>query len=531
VLAESLSDIWGKLLFREEFRRVCDVSAAVAAARDHEMTRVVTEFEGPTAIERIVHAENRGRKRRTGADLGGSAISRYVRTAYAPFTRRNRRSAEIVRAAFSMRSSLRPIASLLLAVAFLLAGNGLQFTLLPLRGHAEAFSAFAIGVIGSGYYVGFVGGCLLAPYVILRAGHIRTFAALVALASVVGLAYPLVTTAGAWVAFRTLNGFCIAGFYLVIESWLNDRATNEARGLVMSAYVMVNFFAFSIGQLMVTLYPIKAEEDFIVAVMLVSLAIIPVALTRSAQPAPIAIVSFRPMQLYRAAPISLIASLVVGAANGAFLSLGPLSVVGNGFGVAEAAIFMSVTTVAGALAQWPVGIMSDRLDRRLVLLVLLVGAALAGVALWMFADTNALLLGIGLLFGALALPGYSLAAAHAYDKTPVRDTVPTAATILLVNACGAVIGPLIASETMALAGPRALFLFTAVTQSLLAAYVFYSIKMHAATATPEKTGFDLAATAPIGAVVTAEALDLTHPSVAVPETYTPPGDDNAAVNG
>lgn len=430
-----------------------------------------------------------------------------------------------------MHSNLRPIASLLLAVAFLLAGNGLQFTLLPLRGHEESFSAFAIGVIGSGYYVGFVSGCLLAPYLILRAGHIRTFAALVALASAVGLAYPLTATVGAWVAFRVLNGFCIAGFYLVIESWLNDRATNQTRGLVMSAYVMVNFFAFTAGQLMVTLYPVKGAEDFMVAAMLISLAIIPVALTRSAQPAPITIVSFRPARLFEAAPVGLVASLVVGAANGAFLTLGPLSIaVTDYFSVAEAAIFMSVATIAGALAQWPIGIISDRLDRRVVLLVLLIAAALAGIVLWLFAETRLLLLTFGFLFGALALPGYSLAAAHAYDKTPTRDTLQTAATVLLVNACGSVVGPILAAETMALAGPRALFLFTAVVQSLLAAYVFYRIMVQAPVSEPEKTGFDLAATAPVGAVVTGETLDPSDPSVVVPETYTPPDSDSAATS-
>jgi MFS family permease len=428
-----------------------------------------------------------------------------------------------------MQSNLRPIASLLLAVAFLLAGNGLQFTLLPLRGNVEDFSDFAIGVIGSAYYVGFVSGCLLAPYLILRAGHIRAFAALVALAVVVGLAYPLAAAVPAWIAFRVVNGFCIAGFYLVIESWLNDRATNQNRGLVMSSYVIVNFAGFTVGQLMVTLYPIKAAEDFMLAGMLASLAIVPVALTRSAQPAPVTIVTFRPMQLYRAAPVGLVASLMIGAANGSFLSLGPLSAADNGFSVAEVAVFMGAATLAGALAQWPVGRLSDRVDRRLVLLALLIGAAATGVILWLFAATSTLLLIFGFLFGALSLPTYSLAAAHAYDKTPVSDTVPTAATILLANACGAVIGPLLASVTMALQGPRALFLFTAVVQGALAAYVFYRTTVQAAVSEPEKTTFDLAATAPVGAVVTGETLDLSDPSVVMPEPYPPPsGDDPAA---
>jgi len=428
-----------------------------------------------------------------------------------------------------MQSNLRPIASLLLAVAFLLAGNGLQFTLLPLRGNVEDFSDFAIGVIGSAYYVGFVSGCLLAPYLILRAGHIRVFAALVALAVVVGLAYPLAAAVPAWIAFRVVNGFCIAGFYLVIESWLNDRATNQNRGLVMSSYVIVNFAGFTVGQLMVTLYPIKAAEDFMLAAMLASLAIVPVALTRSAQPAPVTIVTFRPMQLYRAAPVGLVASLMIGAANGSFLSLGPLSAADNGFSVAEVAVFMGAATFAGALAQWPVGRLSDRVDRRLVLLVLLIGAAVTGVILWLFATTSTLLLTFGFIFGALALPCYSLAAAHAFDKTPVSDTVPTAATILLANACGAVVGPLLASVTMALEGPRALFLFTAVVQGALAAYVFYRTTVQAALSQPEKTDFDLAATAPVGAMVTGETLDLSDPSVVMPEPYPPPsGDDPAA---
>jgi MFS family permease len=427
-----------------------------------------------------------------------------------------------------MRSNLRPIASLLLGVAFLLAGTGLQFTLLPLRGAVEGFSALALGVIGSAYYLGFVSGCLLAPYLILRAGHIRAFAAMVALAAVVALAYPLAPQALAWIAFRLVNGFCLAGFYLVIESWLNDRATNETRGLVMSAYVIVNFIAFAVGQLMVTLYPVGQAGGFIIAAMLASLAIVPVALTRSAQPAPITIVKFRPSQLYHAAPVGLVASLMVGVANGAFWALAPLSATRSGLDVGGVALFMSAATLAGALVQWPVGRLSDRLDRRLVLLALLIGSAVAGLLLWLLAASGTLLVILGLLFGALALPCYSLAAAHAYDKTLASEMVPTAATILLANALGSVIGPLLASAAMAAQGPRALFLFTALSQGLLAAYVLYRVTVQSSLSTPEKTDFDLAATAPVGAMVTGETPDPADPSVIVPEPYPPVPDDGAA---
>jgi MFS family permease len=420
-----------------------------------------------------------------------------------------------------MRKNLRPIASILLGVAFLLAGNGLQFTLLPLRGHAEGFSALDIGGIGSAYYAGFVGGCLLAPYIILRAGHIRAFAALVALSVVVGLAYPLANAVWPWIAFRLINGFCIAGFYLVIESWLNDRASNEARGLVMSSYVMMIYVAFTAGQMMVTLYPIKGAEDFMLAAMLASLAIVPVALTRSAQPAPITIVSFRPWQVYQAVPVGLVASFAIGAVNGAFFGLGPVSAARSGLNVAEVAVFMSAATLAGAATQWPAGRFSDCHDRRIVLLLLLVGAAVSGVLLWLFATSSLLLVGFGLFYGALALPGYALAAAHAYDKTDLADMVPTAATVLLANAVGATIGPLLAPLVMDALGPRSLFLFTTVVDVALAGYVFYRIKVQPSLAPPEKTEFDLAATAPVGAVVTAEELDPEDPLVVVPEPYPP----------
>ncbi|MDQ8730224.1 MFS transporter [Bradyrhizobium sp. LHD-71] len=416
---------------------------------------------------------------------------------------------------------LRPIVSLLMGLAFLLSGAGLQFTLLPLRGRAEDFGDFALGAIGSAYYVGFVSGCLLAPYLILRAGHIRAFTAMVAVAAAAALAYALAPAVPAWVVFRIISGLCIAGLYLVVESWLNDHATNETRGRVLSTYVVVNYVALTFGQALVTLYPIDQAGNFMVAAMLTSLAIVPVALTRSVQPAPITIVSFRPGQLFRAAPVAMVASFMIGVANGSFWSLAPLSVAGSGLSVDQVALFMSTAVLAGAIVQWPVGRLSDRVDRRRVLLVLLIGAAAAGVVPWLISASGMTLLLFGILFGALALPGYSLAAAHAYDKTPASDVVPIAATVLLTNGLGSVVGPLIASGFMSVEGPRGLFLFTALAQALLAVYVFHRVRVQASLATPEKTEFDLASSALVGGVVTPDAPDPSDPSVVVPETDAP----------
>jgi len=425
-----------------------------------------------------------------------------------------------------MRKSLGPIASLLLGIGFLLAGNGLLFTLLPLRGAAENFGAVALGIIGSSYYVGFVAGCVLAPYAILNAGHIRAFAALVALAVTVSLAYGLATNAYVWVGLRLINGFCLAGIYLVIESWLNSRTTNATRGLVMSAYVMVNFGAFTVGQVLVTLYPIEQAGSFMIAAILGSLAIIPVALTRSAQPAPITIVRFHPIKLYRTAPVGLVASFMIGVANGAFWGLGPISASGSGLDVSHVALFMSAATLAGALSQWPVGRLSDRVDRRLVLFALLIGASITGITLWLSAASGTALLVFGLVFGALTLPTYSLAAAHAYDKTPASETVPTAATVLLANALGAVLGPLLAGAVMRALEPRALFLFIAAAQALLAAYVFYRTKVQASLTVDKKTDFGMTASAPGGTMLTPDVPDPNDPSVIVPEDFVEENPDS-----
>jgi MFS family permease len=424
-----------------------------------------------------------------------------------------------------MARTLGPITALLLGVAFLLAGTGLQFTLLPLRATEEGFSTLAIGLMGSSYFVGFVGGCLFSPYLILRAGHIRAFAAMVAVATAAVLCHAIAIEPSTWAALRVLTGFCLAGLYLVIESWLNDRASNDNRGLVMSAYIVVNYGAVTTGQMLVTLYPRAGFEPFALAAILLALAIVPVVLTRSAQPAPITFVRFRPLHLYRAAPVALVGSFMIGMANGAFWGVGVVFALGSGLDATLAATFASVVVAAGALAQWPIGRMSDQVDRRVLLAMLLGGSIAAGLALGLLPATPTSLLVLGFAFGTLALPGYSLVAAHAYDKMPAGEAVETAAGVLLAYGAGSILGPALASLTMAGVGPGGLFLFTAAAQGLLLAFVMHRARVQPPLPASAKTGFDLAATAPMGAVITTEPLDVTDPLVAVPDTAPAPQPD------
>jgi len=415
-----------------------------------------------------------------------------------------------------MKSTLAPVVSLLAGVGFLITGHGLQLTLIPLRAAADGWTPLQIGVIGSAYYIGFVAGCFAAPFVILRAGHIRAFTAMVSLAAATIVAHPLWVEVVPWFFFRTIVGVCLAGLYMIIESWLNDRATNATRGLIMSAYIVVNFAAITVGQLAVTLDAPTGFALFAIATIITALAAIPVALTRSAQPAPITLVRIRPAELYRSSPVGIVGVTLIGVANGAFWSLGAVSAVGEGLSAAQAAFFMSIATAGGALMQWPAGHLSDRVDRRLVLVSLLSVAAIIGLALAFVPVPLTGLFILALLFGMATLPTYSIAAAHTYDRTTPGNFVETAAGILLANSAGSIIGPLLASPLMEEAGTSKLFLFTAFVQACLVIFAATRMGIQPATAPADKTEFDLAATAPIGTVMSPELPDIDDPLVVAP---------------
>ncbi|MDQ0509532.1 MFS transporter [Ancylobacter amanitiformis] len=372
-----------------------------------------------------------------------------------------------------MAQTLGPVAALLLGVFFLVTGSGLQNTLLPLRGAFEGFSAINLGILGSSYYLGFVTGCLAVPHLVRRSGHIRAFAALTAGVVATMLAHPIFVEPYFWFVMRAITGFCFAGLYLVIESWLNDRATNQTRGFVMSAYVMVDYAALTAGQMMITLYPVRSFELFALAAILFSLATLPVVISSSGQPAPIETARIRLPRLFRAAPVAMVGCFVIGLTNGSLWSLGPIFGIGSGLTSDGAATFMSAIVVAGAIAQWPVGFFSDRMDRRRILGALMVGAMLASLALGALQFGLVGLSVLGLVFGALAMPAYSLAAAHAYDLTPASDAVETAAGLLLLYGIGSVVGPAAASFGMQHYGPGALFFFMAGCYALLLLFVVW----------------------------------------------------------
>jgi len=383
----------------------------------------------------------------------------------------------------SMVRSLVPVSALLFSMAILLVGQGLQNTLLPIRADLEAYSDLAIGGMGSAYFFGFLLGCVLGPYLVRRVGHIRTFAALAATASAAPLVHAVILEPFTWSLLRMVTGFCFAGLYMVIESWLNERATSKTRGGVLAAYNIVNLTALMGGQVIIAFMNPGQFAVFAVASILLSIALVPVSLTTSTQPAPIESVKLDIERLWQVSPVGIASALAVGLANGSFWTLGPVFAAGHGFDVPGTAVYMSAVILGGAVLQWPLGRLSDRMDRRFVISGGFFTAGLAGLFLFfassgllgtVFAAHPAILVG-GFLFGAFAMPTYAVAVAHLNDRLDEHEFVTAASGLLLIYGIGAMVGPIAAAVVTQLIGGAGLFAFTFVIHMLTSAYVVYRI--------------------------------------------------------
>ncbi|MDZ7712525.1 MAG: MFS transporter [Rhodovibrio sp.] len=380
-----------------------------------------------------------------------------------------------------MLKTLAPILALLASVALLLMGNGLQGTLLPLRAQLEAFGTVEIGWLGSAYFAGFALGSLLAPRFVRRVGHIRAFTALAAIASATVLGHALAIRPDVWLPLRALTGFCLAGLYVVMESWLNAQATNASRGAILSVYTTVNLTVITLGQLLVAVLEPQTFVPFAVAAMLIALAGVPLALTTSKAPAAPEKIGVDPRWLYRISPVGLVGCFAVGLANGPFWTLAPAFGVANGLDSGGVGLFMALVVLGGAVGQWPAGRLSDRLDRRWVILGVCLLAAAAGAGLVAAAlERPDLLPYAALAFGACAIPMYALCVAHANDFVQPGQFVQASAGLLLASALGAALGPLLASVVMDRAGSASLFAFTAGVHLLLAGFVLYRTRRRAA---------------------------------------------------
>lgn len=371
-----------------------------------------------------------------------------------------------------MRHLLPTIAALLAGTAFLQLGNGALSTLLSLRMGLDGLPSFVVGPVMAAYFVGLILGVFNGHRLISGVGHIRAFAVLAAVMSAASLAHPLAVAPLPWGVLRLVEGFCMAGIFMCVESWLSERSTNEIRGRVLSLYMVAVYMAQGLGQYLLTFDDPTGFGLFIVVSILVSLAVVPVAAARVEAPPPPPPSRLDFKGLYAISPLGVFGSAAAGVMQGAFYGLGPYYAQRTGFGVAGTAQFMGATILGGLLLQWPIGRLSDRFDRRAVIAGLCLAVAVASAAMIAVAGRGDAIV-LAAVFGGAIFTLYPLCVAHANDFVEPADMVRASGGLILAYACGAIVGPLAASAAMAAIGPLGLFAFISAVGAVAGLYAFW----------------------------------------------------------
>jgi MFS family permease len=361
------------------------------------------------------------------------------------------------------------------------AGNGLQVVLLGTRAPEAGFSNIATGIVMSGYFAGIFAGSIIVPHILARVGHVRVFGAMSAIASAAVLIHVVFLDPFVWTGMRFASGFSFAGMYIVCESWLNEKATNETRGQLLSLYMITNMAGMAAGQLMISLGEDGSAGLFLLASVMVSIAVVPILITASAAPsfeAPERI-SFR--RLVQVSPLAVVGMVFVGIVISMVFGMG--AVYGRNIGLdnTQVGYFMTSITLGTLALQYPVGHLSDKFDRRVVIFgATVIGGIAIGIASLFGADQFGLLLIMMLIFGGLVFSLYSLFIAHANDYLAPSQMVAMSSGLLMVNGAGAVIGSPLAALVIEIIGTRGFMPAIAGFLFLLAGFVLYRMRMRSA---------------------------------------------------
>lgn len=378
----------------------------------------------------------------------------------------------------SLGATLTTALALLLGYGLLQLGNTLQGTLLSVRGGLEGFSPSEIGLVGSSFWAGLILGSLRAGVLIRAVGHTRTFAALASLASAAPLLHLMFVHPLAWVLARALTGFCFAGLFMAVESWLNAAASPANRGRIMGVYGMTGLIAGVGGQMMLPVAPASEFLLFCIVSVLISVALVPVALSPAAAPAPVVgEASLDLPRLYRQSRFGLVAAFLCGVSTGSFFALGPHLAQRLGFSTAGIALFMASASLGGFATTWPLGRLSDRCDRRsLIVAIAAIAAAVAAMITLLPgelpANTHYLL---AFVFGGVVIPTYSLVIAYVNDSVGPGEFVAASGGLLIVQGAGAVVGPIAGGAAMSAFGREGLAVLTVGAQVTITLWGLYSM--------------------------------------------------------
>ena len=364
--------------------------------------------------------------------------------------------------------------ALFFGFAIISLAHGLQGTLIGVRAVVEGFSFISTGFIVAGYYVGYLTGSIVIPIFLKRVGHIRVFAALASLASIAILLHSVFIEPYMWFFIRILTGISLAGIFVIMESWLNDKATNETRGQILSIYMIITFSFLGMGQFLLNLSDPAKVDLFILVSILLSFALLPILLSVSEAPNITNPKKFSLKRLFVISPLGFVGAFFTGLAHSAILGYGAVFAAAKGFGIFEISIFMVIVTSFGALFQWPIGYISDKIDRRIILIaVTLIASALS---LFIVASSYISLIIFFLLlaiYAGMSLPMYSLTVAHTNDFLQQDEIIGASSAFAILVGLGAICGPITASFFMNIIGPDGFFVYLFVVHGLLGLFGLY----------------------------------------------------------
>ena len=410
--------------------------------------------------------------------------------------------------------------ALLLGMLLLMVGNGLQSSLIGIRGAIEDFSTGSLAIITSAYFAGFLFGSRLAPEMIRRVGHVRVFAALGSFISAIIILYPTLTEEWAWILLRVAFGFCFSGVYVTAESWLNNSATNETRGKALSLYMIVQMVGIVSSQALLNVGDPGGFILFVIPSVLVSLAFAPILLSVTPTPAFETTKGMSLKELYTVSPTGIVGIFLVGMVFGALFGMASVYGTAAGMTVAEISIFVAAIFLGGMFLQYPIGWMSDRIDRRVLVFAAAVGGVIAGLLGWAFGTNFEVLLISAFIMGGVSNPLYALLIAYTNDYLEAEDMAAASGGLLFVNGTGAISGPILVGWFMSTLGPVGFWAYLVLVMLAMACYVAYRMTQRASLFADEDD-YDAVAYAPVLPTGTGVAVE------AAAEYYA----DNADTDG
>jgi MFS family permease len=395
---------------------------------------------------------------------------------------------------------------LLFGILLLMIGNGLQGSLIGIRGSIEEFSTTELSVITSGYFAGFLFGSKMAPRMIQRVGHVRVFAALGSFISAVLILYPTITEPWAWILLRVIFGFSFSGVYVTAESWLNNAATNETRGKSLSLYLMAQMVGIIISQGLLNVADPAGFVLFVIPSVLVSLSFAPILLSAEKSPA---FETTKPMslaQLYKVSPLGFVGTAVTGAIFSAQFGMASVYGTAAGMTVAEISGFVSAIFFGGMVFQYPIGWLSDRMDRRMLILGASAVGGIAGLIGWIGGGTFEVALVAAFLMGGMSNPLYALLIAYTNDYLQVEDMAAASGGLIFANGLGAIMGPVVTGWVMGAIGPGGFWVYLGFFMFALMAYAAWRMTQRL-SAYQEEGDYDAVKYAPVSPTSTPVALE------------------------